>query len=123
VRFSQKMQAYIGEHFIVRLQSPELTIGGGVILDPQAAKFRSRDRQQLTAFLESRRNLELENLVLTELEKDKYTERRGFLANSLFSAQEIAAEVNLLEGRHRLVDTNDYLIDSGYWQQQADMVL
>ena len=123
VRFSQEIAAYTGERFIIRLQSPALTIGGGVILDPLAAKYKSRDSQKVMAFLDRRRNLGLEELVLTELEKNSYAERKEFLANSLFSADEIAEKVNLLNDQNRLVLTASHIIDSNHWQQQADNVL
>ncbi|UCG54626.1 MAG: selenocysteine-specific translation elongation factor, partial [Dehalococcoidia bacterium] len=74
IRFNGSLSAYIGERFIVRRQSPAITIGGGIVLDPLAVKFRIRDSDKTIAFLARRKNLGLVDLILTEVEKNKYTE-------------------------------------------------
>jgi selenocysteine-specific elongation factor len=52
LRFEAPMVAVLGDRFIMRSYSPQRTIGGGVILDPFAAKHRSKDlatiRERLT---------------------------------------------------------------------------
>ncbi|MEQ1646657.1 MAG: EF-Tu/IF-2/RF-3 family GTPase, partial [Pyrinomonadaceae bacterium] len=42
-----------GERFIVRSYSPQITIGGGVIIDNQASKHRRKDFTRTETFLES----------------------------------------------------------------------
>jgi len=123
IRFSQDVAAYIGEHFIMRRQSPAVTIGGGTILDPQAAKFRIKDTDKAIAFLEQRKSLELEGLVLTEVEKSKYIERKGFLENCCYSAKEVTDHLKLLRSQNSLVITDAYIIDSNHWQRQQDRLL
>ncbi len=51
IRFEQDVATYVGEHFIMRRQSPAGTIGGGIILDPLATKHKLRDRDKVIAFL------------------------------------------------------------------------
>jgi selenocysteine-specific elongation factor len=123
IRFNEDVSAYIGEHFIVRRQSPSDTVGGGIVLDPQATKFRIRDSAKTTAFLERRKDLELEELVLTELEKNKYVERKGFLQNCCYSAGEVSDDIKLLQDQKRLVVTDAYIVDSNHWQQQQNKLL
>jgi selenocysteine-specific elongation factor len=123
IRFNSDVSAYIGEHFIIRRQSPAVTIGGGIILDPLVAKFKIRDTDKTIAFLERRKNLSPEELVLTEVEKSKYTERKGFLENCHYSAVEIADQIKLLQEKKKLVVTDTYIIDSNHWQQQHDELL
>ena len=52
LRFESPIVAVLGDRFILRAYSPQMTIGGGVILDPFATKHRSRDlasaRERLT---------------------------------------------------------------------------
>ena len=52
-RLERPVAAVLGERFIVRSYSPQITIAGGTILDPFPAKHRSRDidaaRELLTA--------------------------------------------------------------------------
>jgi selenocysteine-specific elongation factor len=43
LRFESPVVGVLGDRFIIRSYSPSTTIGGGVILDPFAAKHRSRD--------------------------------------------------------------------------------
>jgi selenocysteine-specific elongation factor len=123
IRFNRDMATYIGEHFIIRRQSPAVTIGGGTILDPQAAKFRIKDTDKTIAFLERRKSLELEELVLTEVEKNRYIERKGFLENCCYSAKEVTNHIRLLQDQNRLVITDVYVIGSSHWQQQQDKLL
>ena len=43
LRFEAPITGVLGDRFIVRAYSPQLTIGGGTILDPFATKHRARD--------------------------------------------------------------------------------
>lgn len=123
IRLNRDVATYIGERFIMRRQSPAVTIGGGTILDPQAAKFRIRDTDKTIAFLERRKSLELEELVLTEVEKNRYIERKGFLENCCYSAKEVTDHIRLLQDQNRLVMTDIYIIGSNHWQRQQDKLL
>jgi len=123
IRFNRKVPAYIGERFIVRRQSPALTIGGGVVLDSMAAKYRAKDAAETTAFLERRKNLGLDELILTEVEKYRYVERKQFLLNSLYPADEIEERTGVLSSQNRLATVGSHIVDSSYWQQQAGRVL
>jgi selenocysteine-specific elongation factor len=52
LRFESPIVAVLGDRFILRAYSPHMTIGGGVVLDPFAAKHRLREltaaRERLT---------------------------------------------------------------------------
>ncbi len=123
IRFEQAVNTYIGEHFIIRRGSPAETIGGGVILDPFAGKYKLRDSDRVLLLLERRINLNLEELILTELEKNRYIGRDKLLVASLYSSVEIAEGVELLESRNRLIVTSSYVIDPGFWQESTDKLL
>jgi len=43
LRFEAPIVGVVGDRFIVRAYSPQVTIGGGVILDPFAARHRAKD--------------------------------------------------------------------------------
>ena len=120
VRFKQEVATYIGEHFIVRRQSPAVTIGGGIILDPLAAKYKIKDTDRVVALLERRKSLDIEELVLTELERHGYIEKKEMLPNCCYSAAEIADHVELLRSQNRLITTDACIIDINHWRQQTD---
>ncbi|MEE9583417.1 MAG: selenocysteine-specific translation elongation factor, partial [Dehalococcoidales bacterium] len=123
LRFGQDVAAYIGERFILRRQSPAATIGGGVVLDPYAVKYRLRDSDKVIAFLERRKSLELEALILSELDKYNYIAGKELMVDSLYSLAEIAGCVRLLKSQRRLIATGSYVIDLGYWQRQEEEFL
>ena len=120
---SQDVATYIGEHFTIRRQSPAQTIGGGVILDPFAVKHKLEDTDKVICFLQRRKNLGLEELVLSELEKNRHVERKELLVASCYSSAEIAECVKLLQRQNRLIATSSYVIDVRYWQEQSDKLL
>ncbi len=123
LRFNQDVATYIGEHFILRRQSPALTIGGGIILDPFADKYRTRDADKLTKFLKRRRGLRLEELILSEVDRHKHIEREEVLVASRYSSTEIASSAALLIKEGRLMATKSYIIDLKYWQEQGEKTL
>src|SRR3989440_604083 len=51
LRFESPVVAVIGDRFIVRAYSPQVTIGGGTILDPFAVKHRAKDLAAIRAKL------------------------------------------------------------------------
>src|SRR5438477_4881094 len=51
-RFEAPVVGVLGDRFIVRAYSPQVTIGGGMILDPFAVKHRAKDLTAIRARLE-----------------------------------------------------------------------
>ena len=52
-RFESPVVGVLGDRFIIRSYSPQATIGGGLILDPFAAKHRARDTPAVRNSLET----------------------------------------------------------------------
>jgi len=123
IRFNQDVATYIGEHFILRQQSPALTIGGGTILDPFAAKYRISDAEKIIKFLEKRRGFGLEELILSEVDRHKYIEREELLVASRHSSAEIDSLVQKLLKQGRLIATKSYIIAPEHWQEQSKKIL
>jgi selenocysteine-specific elongation factor len=67
LRLESTTAATLGDRFILRSYSPQVTIGGGVILRPTTEKFRARDVGSRRAFLERLYNATTDGEVLTEL--------------------------------------------------------
>ena len=123
LQFRDEVAAYIGEHFILRDPSADSTVGGGVILDPLADRYRAKDADRLFKFLKRRRDLNLEELILTEAEKLKYAKRDDFLEASLYSSADIISCVDRLINEGKLIGIDSYIIDVAFWQEQAGRFL
>jgi len=123
LRFENDVATYIGERFILRNPSPVCTIGGGVVLDPFATKYRVKDAYKLSTFIGKRRGLSLEGLILTEVEKLRYAERGELLKASCYSSAEIGSCVEKLINQGRLMKIASYIVGADYLQEQADKLL
>jgi selenocysteine-specific elongation factor len=123
LRFKERVATRIGDYFIIRRPSPAETIGGGIVLDPLASKHEFKDIDNVTFFLQRRINLAIEELVLTELEKNKYMEEDGLLMASHYSSQEVRSCLRLLQDKNKLIVAGSWVIDLTYWKKQVDEVL
>lgn len=123
LRFEKDVAMYIGERFILRTSSPVCTIGGGIILDPFATKYRVKDAYKLSTFIGRRGGLSLEELILTEVEKLRYVERVELLKASCYSSAEIDDCVNKLIAQSKLMSIASYIIGVDYWQELASRLL
>ena len=123
LRLNEDVSAYIGERFVIRQQSPPLTIGGGVILDHRAEKFKLAGVLARQAFLEKRKSLDIFNLILSEVAKSRQIITGEILAESLFPKAEIDCAVQELLQQKRLVASGKYLIDPVFWQDASDKLL
>jgi selenocysteine-specific elongation factor len=123
LRFQEDVAAFIGERFIVRQQSPAKTIGGGVVLDPRASRFKLAEIPTRLALLAKRRSLDLDELILAELEKNRFVETKILLAASLFSQTEISGHVKHLISLKKLAQAGSYTIDSSVWQNASVKLL
>ncbi len=123
LRFSQDVAVFTGERFIIRQQSPAMTIGGGLVLDPLASKFKLAEIPARKEALEKRLSLGLEDLISAEIEKSRFAETGSLLAASLFSSSEIALKVKQLANQKKLVQAGPYSIDARVWEEAAGKLL
>lgn len=117
LRFREPLATYLGDRFILRIPSPPKTIGGGLIVDPLAHKHRFKDKE-IVNLLQKRAQLDLGELILTELKKVNFIKKEDLLINSNYTDSEIREVAELLERESKLINTNSWLIDKNYWQEQ-----
>ena len=122
-RLQEPVATRIGDHFIIRKQSPAETIGGGTVLDPLAGKHRSKEMGNVVSFLQRRVDLKIEELILTELSKGKCIREGDLLVASHYSAQEVGERVGLLRDQNKLVVAGSWVIDLMHWRKQIDEAL
>ena len=123
LRFQEDVSAFIGERFIIRQQSPSITIGGGVVLDPQANKLKLADIPTRTTFLQQRLSLGLDELILSEISKKYWVKIQQLLSNSIYSTREIATRVRQLADKKLLIIAADYAVQPTVWQNRCQQLL
>ena len=123
IRFNEEIATRTGDHFIIRRPSPAETIGGGTVLDPLASKHRFKDRDKVALFLQNRDGLEIGELILSELDKNKYIEDKDLLIASHYSQQEVMNRVASLRDEGKLITAASWMVDLAYWQKQTEQLL
>lgn len=113
LQFKQPVSCRIGDRFVLRRPSPAMTIGGGIVLDPLAHKFRVRNKEKLVSRLDQRESLELDKLITTELQKNGYVARESMLLASHFSKQEIEQAIKTLKEKKELIIASQWLVNAG----------
>ncbi|MDD4635563.1 MAG: selenocysteine-specific translation elongation factor [Dehalococcoidales bacterium] len=120
LKLDREAPVYIGQRLIVRRQSPADTIGGGVVLDPFASPFKARYTDTTISWLHRREDLQVENLILTELEKKHFVERNGVLSYSFYSQDDINAVVDELVKQKTVGIKAGYLFQLEDWQEKKN---
>ncbi len=123
LRFSEKVSSFTGERFIMRRQSPAATIGGGVVLNPLASRYKPSQLPAALAALKTSRSLALQDLILAEVERQDRVDARGLLSASLFTAAEVSRGVEDLLNRQKLVQAAGYLISPARWQEWIKVIM
>jgi len=123
IQFNEEVATRLGDYFIIRRPSPAETIGGGIVLDPLAHKHRFKDRDKVSLFLQRRIGLEINELILSELDKNKYLSEKELLVASHYSQQEAMDCVVSLRGEGKLIMAGSCVVDLTYWQKQMEQVL
>lgn len=108
LRFESPIVAVLGDRFILRAYSPQMTIGGGVVLDPFATKHRSRElasaRERLTRLAGGDHSRQLIQYItgagrlgITRSELAARTAWRDEVIESALQSTEIANSIVTLE--------------------------
>lgn len=100
--------ALIGDHYILRLPTPMITLGGGMILDHLEHLPR---RKELSSFnyLVDRAKPGLEALIISELNKRPLVNRNTVLENADYGARQISEVVQGLRQAGTIGRSGEYL--------------
>jgi selenocysteine-specific elongation factor len=90
------LYALVGDHFVARLPTPMVTLGGGCILDHLENLPRRRHLDRY-AYLENRVSAQLDDLVISELRNTIVTTHGDFLAQAAYSDDDIRRSLARLE--------------------------
>ena len=119
--------AFAGDRFILRDWSEQTTLGGGIILDPEADRKRARGELR-EKFLAVRAHApeDVNAFVASQLERDGAVLSAGLLIQSRFSAAEIATAIARAVTEHKAIAVGAWVADGGWLralQQSAAAVI
>lgn len=117
IRFEELLCLMLGDYFILRLPGINETIGGGRVLDNMASKH-SFNHPLWSEWLDKRKNLDIKQLILTELQKVQMIKKVDILVNSPNSSAEIGRTLVELYHYHQLFLIGDWVIDKQFWSKQ-----
>ena len=118
LRFTTPAFVFVGDRLILRDSSGRQTIGGGVVLDPDAARTRFRSVAE-RSFLEGRAAApnDLPTLLCTQLRRDRVGERSSLLLRSSFSREEIATALDRLARDGKVFARGAIMADGAWWEE------
>jgi len=96
IKTDDPLAAFVGDHFIIRLPTPQVTIGGGMVLDLLDRYPRRKELPAMAANLNRRRGGSLDELIRTELAKRYLVPKAGFLTYTNHSSDQIEQAVGEL---------------------------
>jgi selenocysteine-specific elongation factor len=118
----RNLLARIGDHFILRLPSPQITAGGGMVLDVSPKIYKRKDKELLSA-LERRSTLNLSDLIFSELAQKDLVLRKNILRASNFSQSQIEATLVELEKDGKVFLTENLVIDKSRWEEVLNEII
>ncbi len=122
LRLKEPLVPRIGDRVILRLPGPQLTIGGGPILD-WSVSIKDYPHDKRISILQRRMDLKLPDLILTEIERKVYAKPAELLKSSHFSSEEIIKETEILTGTGQMIRLRDGLCTSSTWSRLKNELL
>jgi len=111
--------ALLGDHFIIRLPTPMLSLGGGIVID-HVRKFPRQKEMEQFSYLDMRNNWQLDKLILSELHKEKLLRPKDLLVQSSFGAGKIKSELKKLLSAKKCGQIGDYIFEAGTFEKISD---
>ncbi|MCK4385794.1 MAG: selenocysteine-specific translation elongation factor, partial [candidate division Zixibacteria bacterium] len=118
----KNLLARIGDHFILRLPSPQITIGGGIVLDVSPKIYKKKDKW-LVSDLERRLTLNLPDLILSNLERKDLVLRENILKASNFSQNQIESTLMELEKAGKIFLTENLVTNRSRWEELLSEII
>lgn len=120
LKLKEEMTAFIGDRFILRYPGPQMTIGGGMVLAFDS--LTNSKKETKIQFLSKRINLQLADLILSELENKNFTAPSEILNNSHFSDKEISSELEKLRSKNLIKEILDGVVLSRRWKEISQRI-
>ena len=117
-----RLLARIGDHFILRLPSPQITVGGGTVLDVLPRVRKRKDDQQISD-LQARLSRDPSDLILSELKKWGLVSKKEILKASNFSLEQIQSGLRKLEKEGKILSITDWAADVTKWTETSERIV
>lgn len=88
------LAAFCMDSFILRLPTPQITVGGGKILDILHEYPRRKELKNMTEYLKTRETGDPGKIIAAEVAKELFTDRSRLLVYADFSQSEIENEIS-----------------------------
>ena len=108
--------ALLGDHFIIRLPTPMLSLGGGIVID-HIRKFPRQKELEQFSYLDLRTDWQLDKIILSELSKENMLKPKELLVQSSFGAGKIKSELEKLLNAKKCGQTGDYIFEAGTFEK------
>jgi selenocysteine-specific elongation factor len=115
----EPLYGLVGDRFIVRLPTPAITLGGGVVLD-QLQQFPRRRELESLSYLRNRLSGALPDIVKSELQKHPIAKEDGLLQFSDFSSAQIASELEELINSGHAARFQNWVYDIDRMKQETE---
>jgi selenocysteine-specific elongation factor len=114
LRLESPVAPILGERFIIRSYSPQVTIGGGSVLRPNSERFRGRDVEGLLSFLTTLSHAANDNVAALRALVD-HASLRGLTSAEIrrvtgWNADSLSRAVKAVVGSGEIVALKDVLI-------------
>lgn len=108
---------FAGDRFILRDWTERITLGGGIVLDPDGNRkaFRSEPRMKVLATRAATPE-EVASFISSQVVYDGATRSSQLLLRSRFSPAAIAAAVSKLAAEGAIIGAGDLIVDAAKWQ-------
>jgi selenocysteine-specific elongation factor len=108
---------FAGDRFILRDWAERITLGGGIVLDPDGNRkaFRSGPRMKFLATRAASPE-DIATFISSQVAYDGATRASQLLLRSRFRSDAIAAAASKLAGEGAVVATGDVIVDASRWQ-------
>ncbi|MGC2353925.1 MAG: selenocysteine-specific translation elongation factor [Candidatus Udaeobacter sp.] len=122
LKLASPIVAFVGDRFVIRDASEQLTIAGGVVLDPDGTGFRdARDLQLLS--MRATAPDDIDRCVRSEIARRGFVPSNTLLNKSHFSAGEISEALMRLQRNNEIVLLEEIAADGEFWQMLRNQAI
>jgi selenocysteine-specific elongation factor len=111
-----------GDRFVLRLPTPSLLIGGGLVIDPQLPPLRRSSREKWQALKEAA-TLTVSDLLIYKLGSDLMIREDRPLLQSMFPAEKVREAVGELLNNKTVLKRGGFLVLKSVWDRLSDEIV